>query len=113
MFFDTLDKLRNKPAPVKRSIAFGISLSITALVGVLWVISFYAYASESAKKGLFTGAVEPMQELSEKISGRIEDVNATTGRLKNEADNLYTLLESIQPATSSSGTSTLEEELIQ
>lgn len=50
-FFDFLDKLRNKPEPVKSTIAFWFAIGLTLLIAVFWASTLINDKNKTANKG--------------------------------------------------------------
>jgi hypothetical protein len=79
--FDFLDKLRQKPKPVRQQIALFSSLLISSVIFFMWWTTFTAFESESS---ISVGeALSPVGALTEMASGGVDSFGEFTENLKS------------------------------
>lgn len=79
MLSKTLKKLRAKPEPTRRLIALTISLGFTAIVLVMWGVSFIPYASSELNKASLREAFPQLN----KSAGDLSNDNAQNTNADN------------------------------
>jgi len=78
MVLDYIEKLQRKPEHVRRQIAFGLTVTFSAVIVALWVASSPILGNSSGEQGLANAAVEletPFEALRGLFSGAVETVN--------------------------------------
>lgn len=96
MLSKTLKKLRAKPEPTRRLIALTISLGFTALVFVMWGVSFIPYASSELNKASLRDAFPQLDKSANDSNG--ENTQDTT---KNGLDQSADIINFNSPAQNS------------
>lgn len=91
--FDYIQRLQQRPDHHKQAIAFGVALSVTGLISVAWISTFFVSFGESkvivtkddveAVKSVTTKSVSPFSSVKESMAGVTESIKQLRGLIQD------------------------------
>ncbi len=70
-----LEKIRQKPMPVKKTIAFFMTIVLMFLITGLWIVSLDKTINSTSQKASVSEASRPLEILTKLFSGAVVDEN--------------------------------------
>lgn len=84
-----LEELKTKPDSHKKQVALFASLAITALVIIIWLISFRFLSSGQGNNNLSARAVTPLNEIKTTIENSTKNVVNGVGQAKANLQGIF------------------------
>ena len=83
--FNLLEKLRQKPAHIKKQVAFLVSFSVAGVIFVVWLSVIYPDFRERQSKEQKISSVEPspVSSFGQTLTAGISSIKEQFGQLKN------------------------------
>jgi len=97
--FDTLEKLRQKPAHTRRTIAFVSTLVVSLIIGFFWFKSVITTINQGSVIGADSETVAPFKALSNNISDIFSNFRQGLDGLKGELSTLSDIVASTTATT--------------